>query len=119
MTIQDSHKLARKMVEYSLTKKAQDVRLLNISRLNSVSDYFVICHGDSHVQVKAIADAIIEGMHSEGIRIWHKEGYSYLNWILLDYVDVVVHVFLKDARQFYGLERLWGDAEIETFKYEE
>ena len=111
----DSYHLARKIVEYSLTKKAQDVCLMDLRGLSNMTDHFVICHGESDVQVKAIADAIIEGLEKEGIKVWHTEGYEYLNWVLLDYVDVVVHVFRKEARKFYNLERLWGDAKMETF----
>lgn len=115
MTEDQSYALARQIVEYSLTKKAQDVCLINLRPLSSVTDYFIICHGESDVQVKAIADAITDGLKDDGVRIWHKEGYEYLHWVLLDYVDVVVHIFQKKERAFYGLERLWGDAEMETF----
>jgi ribosome-associated protein len=106
------------MAGYSLTKKAMDVRLLELGSVSSMTDYFVICHGESDNQVKAIADAIMEGMESEGVRVWHREGYDYLHWVLLDYVDVVVHVFNKEMRDFYGLERLWGDAKMENLRDE-
>ena len=119
MSINEAHALAKKMIYYSLIKKAKDICLLNMSRLSSMADFFIICHGESDVQVKAIVDSIMEGMESEGVKAWHREGYSFLNWVLLDYVDVVVHVFQKEARKFYRLERLWGDAEIEKFGYEE
>ena len=92
--------------------------MVDLRRLSSVTDYFVICHGDSDVQVKAISDAIVEGMEREGVRVWHREGYEYRNWVLLDYVDVVVHIFQKETRRFYGLERLWGDAVLETVEDE-
>ncbi len=111
----DSYHLARRIVEYSLTKKAQDVCLMDLRGLSSMTDHFIICHGESDVQVKAIADAIVEGMGKEGVKVWHIEGYEYLNWVLLDYVDVVVHIFRKEARKFYNLERLWGDAKMEVF----
>ncbi|MBN2029547.1 ribosome silencing factor [bacterium] len=115
MTEEDAYKTARQVVEYALTKKAQDIWLMHIGHLSSIADYFVICQGDSEVQVRAIADAIVDGMQDEGVQVWHREGYDYLHWVLLDYVDVVVHVFHKDTRPFYGLERLWGDAEKEIF----
>ena len=111
----DSYQLAKTIVDLSLSKKAQDVTLLNMKKLSSVCDYFVICHGESDVQVKAISNAIEDGLREHKIRVWHKEGFDYLSWVLLDYVDVVVHIFLKEARQFYRLEKLWGDAEVETF----
>lgn len=113
--IEDSYALARRVVDYSLTKKAQDVNVMDLRPLTSVTDYFVVCHGESDVQVKAITDAITDGLKEEGVRYWHREGYEYLHWVLLDYVDVVVHIFQKDERTFYGLERLWGDAETETY----
>jgi len=113
MTKNDTYALARRVAEFSLTKKAEDVCLMDLRGLSSVTDFFVICHGTSDVQVKAIATAIVDGLAEDGVKPWHKEGYEYLNWVLLDFVDVVVHVFLKDARDFYGLERLWGDAKME------
>ena len=112
---ENSYALAKQIVEYSLSKKAQDVCLLNLRDLTGVTDYFIVCHGESDVQVKAISDAITEGLRDEGVKYWHREGYEYLHWVLLDYVDVVVHILLKQERDFYGLERLWGDAEVEMF----
>jgi ribosome-associated protein len=112
---EDSYTLAKRIVEYSLSKKAQDVCLLNLRDLTGVTDYFIVCHGESDVQVKAISDAITDNLKDEGVKYWHREGYEYLHWVLLDYVDVVVHIFLKQERDFYGLERLWGDAEVEMF----
>jgi ribosome-associated protein len=115
----DSYVLAKRIAEYSLSKKAKDVCLMDLRNLSSVTDYFIICHGESDVQVKAIADAILEGLKREGVRVWHREGYDYLRWILLDYVDVVVHIFQRETREFYGLERLWGDAKTENFQDDE
>jgi ribosome-associated protein len=112
---ENSYALAKQIVEYSLSKKAQNVCLLNLRDLTGVTDYFIVCHGESDVQVKAISDAITENLKDEGVKYWHREGYEYLHWVLLDYVDVVVHIFLKQERDFYGLERLWGDAEVEMF----
>jgi ribosome-associated protein len=75
-----------------------------------VADYFVIASADADVQLRATADRIEEGMEVEGERVWHREGYENGQWIVLDYVDVVCHLFLKEKREFYQLERLWGDA---------
>ncbi len=111
----DSYQLAKRIIEFSLTKKAQDVTLLDLKSLSSVCDYFIVCHGESDIQVKAISNAIEDGLRDDGIKAWHREGYDYLHWVLLDYIDVVVHIFQKDARQFYRLEKLWGDAKSETF----
>jgi len=110
-----SYELAKRIVHYSFEKKACDVQLLDLRKISTISDYFIICHGESDVQVKAIANAILDGLKKEGTNVWHKEGYEYLHWVLLDYVDVVVHIFQKETRQFYGLERLWGDAAVQTF----
>lgn len=104
--------VARGIANLTLTKKAKDVLLMDLRGLTSMADYFVVCSADSDIQVKAIADAVVEGMEKKGTRPWHIESGS-ANWILLDYVDVVLHVFHKNTRPFYNLERLWGDAAIE------
>ncbi len=101
---------AEKIANLVFNKKGYDVKILDLKNLASFADYFVICSADSDTQVKAIADEIDDKLREEGIKCWHKEGYSALQWVLLDYVDVVVHVFRKEAREFYNLEKLWGDA---------
>jgi ribosome-associated protein len=105
--------LQRQIAELALTKKAKEVAILDLRKLTSMTDYFVVCTGESETQVKAIADAIMSGMEKIGERVWHTEGLQNLQWVLLDYVDVVVHVFHRDARSYYGLERLWGDAKVQ------
>ena len=85
---------------------------MNLRGLSSVTDFFVVCSGDTDIQIKAIAEAIRDGLAKKGAAVWHREVGSP-NWVLLDYVDVVVHVFHKHTRPFYNLEKLWGDAEIE------
>lgn len=94
----------------ALDKKAQDVLLLEITALVSYADYFLICSGRSTIQVKAIADAIEESLRAQGIRPLHVEGVTEGRWILMDYDELIVHVFLEETRQFYNLERLWNDA---------
>ena len=108
----DSKKLADKITELIFSKKGYDVKILNLRKLTSIADYFIICSADSDTQVKAIADEILIGSKKIGEAIWHKEGMNMKSWVLLDYVDVVVHIFLRDTRQFYSLEKLWGDAKI-------
>jgi ribosome-associated protein len=110
--------LAKKIAGMALTKKAAPVVIMDLRKLTDMTDYFVVCSGDSDVQVKAIADAIIDGTEKAGIDVWHTEGISQRQWILLDYVDVVIHVFHKEARKFYGLEKLWGDAKFEEIRDE-
>lgn len=85
---------------------------MDVRKLTSITDFFVICSADSDKQVKAIADFIVEELKKVKVNIWHIEGYQYLQWVLLDYVDVVVHIFQKETRDFYSLERLWGDAKF-------
>ncbi len=106
----DSKQLANNVADFIFNKKGFDVKILDLRQLTAMADYFVICSADSDTQVKAIADEIDKNLKDEGIRLWHKEGYKGLNWVLLDYVDVVVHIFKKDVRTYYNLERLWGDA---------
>ena len=108
----NSKTFARKISEIIFTKKGFNVLIIDLRKLVSFTDYFVICSADSDVQVKAIADQVDKVLSEEGIRCWHKEGLRALSWVLLDYVDVVVHIFKKDAREFYNLEKLWGDAPV-------
>lgn len=102
--------LAKSAGRLALTKKGFDVRVLNLKGLSSVCDYFVIVSGEADVHVRAIAEAIEEGLRELGERTYHREGMEDANWVLLDYVDVVVHIFRERTRQFYALEKLWGDA---------
>ncbi|MDB5151757.1 MAG: rsfS [Mucilaginibacter sp.] len=99
-------------------KKGNDIVRLDLRNIfSSVSDYFVICHADSTTQVKAIANSVEEEIFKATQQEpWRKEGLGYGEWILLDYVDVVVHIFRTDKREFYGVEDLWGDAEIKFYK---
>lgn len=106
-----SPQLATAIAKMSMTKKAIDVIVMDLRTLSSVADFFVICSGDSDIQVKAIADAVEEGLEKKGVNPWHREAGSR-NWLVLDYVDVVLHVFHKNTRSYYSLEKLWGDAAI-------
>lgn len=104
--------LARKIADLTLVKKAQDVVIMDLRGLTSMADFFVLCSAESDSQAKAIADSVEEGLEKRGTAPWHKESGS-VNWILLDYVDVVLHVFHRSTRSFYNLEKLWGDAVFE------
>ncbi len=106
----DSTELAQRIAEFSLEKKATDVVILNLMPLTSMTDYFVICTGDSNTQVRAITEHIVDELKRQKNRPLHVEGLANQEWVLIDYVDVVVHVFLPHKRDFYALERLWGDA---------
>ena len=91
-------------------KKARDLVALDLRDLDGVCDYFLICSASSEVQVRAIADAVEEQLRQRGHRPWHVEGLEGRRWVLLDYVEVVVHVFHEKTREYYMLDRLWGDA---------
>lgn len=104
--------MLKKITNSIFEKKGTDVKIIDLRNVTSVTDYFIICSADSDTQVKAIADHIEKSLKDEGEKVWHKEGYSALQWVLLDFVDVVVHVFRNEIRNIYNLEKLWGDAPI-------
>ena len=106
--------LAKKVAEEALKKKANDVILMDLRKLQAPADFFLVCSADSDTQVKSIADGVRDGLEQQGVSVWHEEGYQSLQWVLLDYVDVVVHVFHTNIRRFYNIERLWNDAKVES-----
>ncbi|HSG08371.1 MAG TPA: ribosome silencing factor [Longimicrobiales bacterium] len=99
-----------RIVELAQERKAHDVVVLDLRGISSATDHFVLASGRSDTQVKAIADNIIEEMKKEGHRPAHVEGLQGGRWVLVDFIDAVVHVFHPQARDFYQLENLWGDA---------
>jgi ribosome-associated protein len=112
-----AEEMAREGVAAALDKKAGDLLVLSLSEISSFADYFVICSAGSERQAQAIADAIEERLRVRGRRPASIEGFAASRWILLDYGEVLFHVFLEEARRFYGLERLWGDAGDETRRF--
>jgi len=106
-----SSTLASRIARLALTKKAYDIVTMDLRGLTTMTDFFVVCSADSDIQARAIADAVDDGMRGAGHAPWHRETGS-AQWILLDFVDVVLHIFHKHTRSFYSLEKLWGDAEI-------
>ena len=110
--------LSDAIVEAMKNKKAGNIISLDLRNLNNrYVDKFIICHGDNDRQVEAIAKEVEEHVRKTlDDKPWHREGYENREWILLDYVNIVVHVFLKEKRDFYAIEQLWGDAELEEFK---
>lgn len=118
-TDKESTKLVDTIVKGIQEKKGNEIVCIDLRDIhNSVCDYFVICHGDSSTQVKAIADFVEEETRkSIGEKPWHTEGQENSEWILLDYVNVVVHIFHREAREFYSLEKLWADAPIQEIEY--
>ncbi len=116
----DSEYLADLVVKGIQEKKGIDIISMNLMEIpNSVSNYFVLCHGTSKIQVESIAESVEEVVRkTTGGKPWHKEGFENAEWILLDYVDVVVHIFQEETRMFYNLEKLWADAKIKVYENE-
>jgi ribosome-associated protein len=107
--------LLKQILDLAFEKKAVELVAMDVRGLSSVTDFFIICSGDSEPQVKAITDNIRRGTPQKP---HHLEGYENLNWVLLDYFDIVVHVFGKDDRDYYNIEKLWADAPMTEFSHE-
>ncbi len=116
-----SKEITQLIIEGIREKKGKEILTINFKDIdNAISDYFVVCHGTSTTHVEAIAENIPEFVRKKsGIKPWHSEGQQNAEWILLDYIDVVVHIFLETSRRFYKIENLWADAQVEHFKDEE
>lgn len=112
--VADSEKLTKSIVKGMQEKKASDIVVMDLREVtNAVADYFVICSGNSDKQLEAISDSVDEVVYKDlKEKPWHSEGKNNKEWMILDYINVVTHVFRKDRRQFYSLEKLWGDAVI-------
>lgn len=110
----DSEKLSKAVVKGMQEKKASEIVVLDLRNVkNAIADFFVLCSGGSDKQLDAISESIDEQVYKAvKENPWHTEGKNNKEWMLLDYINVVAHVFRKDRRQFYALEKLWGDAEI-------
>ncbi|HHY06427.1 MAG TPA: ribosome silencing factor [Clostridia bacterium] len=108
----DSKKIALEICKAIDAKKGENISLLGLEGISLLTDYFVICSGNSRVQTQAIADHIEKEMGKVGVLLERREGYAEGRWILQDYGVVIVHIFLEEERQFYNLERLWGDASV-------
>ncbi len=119
-TLSPSKILAETIVKGMQELKGIEIKVLDLSNISgAVCQYFVICHGESDTQVMAIARAIEkETLKQIKEKPWHTEGEGNAQWILMDYVDVVAHVFYKEAREFYNLEGLWADAPIENIEFQ-
>jgi len=106
----DTVQRVREAVAAAEDRKALELKVLHLQQVSDFTDYFLICSGTSERQVQAIADAVQERLRANRVRPLHVEGYNRGQWVLLDYGDLVVHVFQEEQRRFYALERLWGDA---------
>jgi ribosome-associated protein len=112
----DSGKRALFISHLAAEKKAEDIKILDMRKIAYFCDYFVLAGAESFRQATAIADYIIDSLDTLGVKLLHNEGRKEGQWIILDYSDVVVHIFQEKVRRFYDLERLWGDAEKITIK---
>ena len=112
----NTQKFANQIAELMLEKKALDVEIIDVSKITTLTDYFIVCTSDSDPQTRAITDHINEQMKQIGFKSWHTEGYQNREWVLIDFVNVVVHIFSKNAREYYEFERLWADGKITKIK---
>lgn len=113
-----SEELKNLIVEHIKEKKGENIIVMDLRKVTSITDFFVICSGTVEQHIKAIKDNLIEKLSEKGIHYWHIEGELANTWILIDYVDVVVHIFHPLARDYYKLEKLWADAKQEKIKTE-
>lgn len=111
----DPAQLAKAIVDVASDKKAADIILLDIRDVTTIADYFVICNGNNTRQVQAIADAIDEELGKQGANVLHREGTAETGWLLLDFGDVIVHIFGVKEREYYRLERLWSAAKTVVY----
>lgn len=105
-----------RIVEILRDKKALDILLMDLRAVTDTADFFVLCSGTSELHVKALAEEVCEQSKAAGHAPWHLEGFEARRWVLIDFVDIVVHIFRQEIREFYALERLWGDAERTAFE---
>jgi len=109
----DLESLTDAIVEGLLEKKAKDIRVLDVRGLTTLTDVFVVCHGSSETQIRALANSVNEKVKEKlSESVWKQEGMDARRWIILDYVNVVVHIFNQEKREYYGIERMWNDAKI-------
>lgn len=114
MTQKQSKEMARLAYQAMEDKKARDIRIIDISEISVLADYFLIASGSNKNQVQAMVDNVQEELHKAGFVPKQVEGYNSANWILLDYVDIIIHVFDEENRLFYDLERIWRDGSVIT-----
>ena len=108
-TKEDALEMVKEIIKALDEKKSEDIKTLDISNVSVMADYFIIASGNNRNQLQAIADNVSEKLHKKGVEIKQIEGYETANWILMDYGDVIVHIFDKENRLFYDIERIWSD----------
>lgn len=102
----------KKIASLMIDKKALDVKIINLNKLTTLTDYFIICTSESEPQTRAIFNHIKDELNKNNMKPWKTEGYEHLQWVIMDYINFVIHIFNKETREYYNFERLWGDAEI-------
>lgn len=112
----DAKEMSLAICKAASNKKASDIVTMDMRELSASTDYFVVCSAQTATQVRAIADGMEEELGDQGVAFNHKEGYRNGEWILLDYGDVVAHVMRQDAREYYAIEQLWGDAPLKPYE---
>jgi len=111
----DPAQLARAAVDAASDKKASDILLLDIREITTIADYFVICSGNNARQLQAIADAVDDALRQQKARLLNREGVAETGWLLLDFGDVIIHIFGPKEREYYRIERLWNDAKTVVY----
>ena len=110
---------SQRISELMLEKKAVDIIIIDVKKITTLTDFFVICTSESEPQTRAITNHINLTMKKEGLESWHIEGYQHLDWVLIDHISIVTHIFSKEAREYYEFERLWADGVITKVKDKE
>jgi len=116
ISINDSESIAKLVVNLMLDKKASDIKLIYVEKLTTLTDIFIICSSDSDPQSKAITNHIKDNLSEINIKPIHIEGFQFLKWVLMDYINVTINIFNKEYREYYNFERLWADAKIISIK---
>ena len=106
--------LIKKITSLIQDKKGYDIKIIDLKGISSLTDFFIICSSDSDPQTRAITNHIKKELSKDKIKPFQVEGLDHMEWVLMDYFDIVVHVFKKETRDFYDIERLWADAKIKT-----
>lgn len=113
----DADRLVDVITEALLDKKGEEITVLDVHKLTTLTDKFIICHATTDVQIKALANSVLTATKEQlGEAVWKEEGRDSRRWVILDYVNVVVHIFKKELREYYGLERMWNDAKVTTIE---
>ncbi len=113
----ESGPLISTITEALLEKKARDIVLLDVRNLTTLTDFFIICHGTSDTHIQALTRHVLDQAREKlGEKVWKQEGVEARRWVILDYVDVVIHIFNEEKRHYYGIERMWNDAERTEIK---